>query len=87
MNIIKLISPVLIILMLILTGCSVTGFTHKAPLVKAADSPDKVREILGNPGRVEHQNDFIKWYYKSDERLTIYFFENKKLTVVYNREY
>lgn len=87
MNIIKLVLPVLIILMLIMTGCAASGLTGSAGSAKAAVSTVEVRNVMGNPGRVEHQDNYLKWYYKSEEGLTIYFFKDKKLTIVYNREY
>jgi hypothetical protein len=81
-----LIPLILFILMIVHCGYAGTDFTKKGTFIENGYSPKMVKDILGRPGRIENQDDIIKWYYKSSDGIKIMLFENDKLTIVFNRE-
>ncbi len=45
-----------------------------------------VEDLLGTPGKLEHQDKMIKWVYTFAEEKRILFFENGKVVISYHRK-
>jgi ribosomal protein S12 methylthiotransferase accessory factor YcaO len=88
-NILKIFTlKVITILFIVFTGCSSNGSIASIKQhVEMGQSRETIKKILGNPDDIQKESSVHKWYYRTSESIKILFFEDDRLTIIYDREF